>query len=273
MKRTIFDFHAHVFSDELAERALCSLLKDPGERERARTTCGARADMTQSYLRSLGCVGACAMNIATKAGQQTVINDWAAHTLNRDFYTPFGTVYVNAPDCIEELRRVKALGLPGIKLHPSYQHFDMREDAFFRVCEEIRALDLLLLVHCGEERGRPGVIPGHPRDLMEVARALPGLKLVIAHFGCQRRWDIAQEYVIGQPVYIDTSHTLGMLSKKTAEQMILAHDPDKILYGSDTPLLDAGQMIQFMESLSIPEPLKDKIFYHNAMRLLGKLDK
>lgn len=226
--------------------------------------------MTQSYLRSLGCIGACVMNIATKPGQQRKINDWAAYELDQNFYVPFGTVYVGAPDCTEELKRVKSLGMLGLKLHPSYQHFDMKGDAFFKICEEARKQDLFLLVHCGEERGQPGVIPGHPKDLMEVASALPGLKLIIAHFGCQRRWDIAQEYVIGQPVYIDISHTLGMLSKETAEQMILAHDPDKILYGSDIPLQNAEQMIRFVESLCIPESLKDKIFYQNAMRLLGK---
>ena len=126
------------------------------------------------------------------------------------------------------------------------------------------------MVHCGEVRGRPGVIPGHPKDLMQVARALPGLKLIVAHFGCQRRWDVAMEYVIGQPVYIDTSHTLDMLDKKTAEQMILAHPADKILFGSDLPLQNSGQAIRFMESLSIPETLKHKIFYQNAMCLLGR---
>ena len=159
--------------------------------------------------------------------------------------------------------------LSGIKLHPAYLQFDLRDDIIFRIFEQARTLGLKVLLHCGNDREHPDKIYGHPRYAMELLRALPGLELILAHFGCQRRWDLAQEHVIGQDVYIDISHTLSALSMDEAEKMISAHDPNKVLFASDCPLQNPAAAIRFLESLNIPETTKEKIFYDNAAKLFN----
>ena len=60
--------------------------------------------------------------IATKPTQQTIINDWAAQQQDEILYC-YGSVHPDAPDVLEELERIRQLGLHGIKLHPDYQGF------------------------------------------------------------------------------------------------------------------------------------------------------
>lgn len=51
-----------------------------------------------------------AMNIATKPTQQTVVNNWAASIDDPTIYG-FGSVHPDAPDALDELQRIKELGL------------------------------------------------------------------------------------------------------------------------------------------------------------------
>ncbi len=270
MSQRIIDFHVHIYPDNLAAQALRHMLFTPERAEAAHGSGDGTADGTRRYLESCGVSRACIMNIATRPTQQKKINDWAS-TLDHDFFTPFGAVHPHAPDVQEELYRIKEMGLAGIKLHPGYQNFDVRSEGFFTVCETARRLGLIVLLHSGNNREKPKIIQGHPRDVMEVYKSLPSLKLVIAHYGCQRRWDLAEEYVVGQHVYIDISHTAGFLTKERAERLICRHDPDKILFGSDCPLQKTGAAIQFLKSLNIGDELKDKILQINASHLLATI--
>lgn len=47
--------------------------------------------------------------------------------------------------------------------------------------------------------------------------------------------DDAMEHVIGSEVYIDTSMAAMYYSDVRCRQAILAHDPDRVLFGSDSP--------------------------------------
>ena len=268
MKRDIIDSHIHLFPDGLAQRAMGAMLFDEKRRREAGSATDGTADSTKRCLQALGVMRAVVMPIATKPKQQGKINQWI-QTLDRSFYLPFGAIHPRAEDALEEMARLKELHIPGIKLHPAYQQFDLREDRIFRIFEQARALGLMILLHCGNNRDHPEQIHGHPKYAMELLRALSGLTLIIAHFGCQRRWDLAFEYVIGQDVYIDISHTLSALSSDEAEKMILAHNPDKILYASDCPLQDPASAIRFLEALNIPETWKERIFCENARTLFS----
>ena len=50
--------------------------------------------------------------------------------------------------------------------------------------------------------------------------------------------------------------------------MILAHRPDRLLFGTDFPLIDQKQDIEYLDALDIPEELKERIFWKNACGLL-----
>ena len=53
--------------------------------------------------------------------------------------------------------------------------------------------------------------------------------------------------------------------------MILAHRPEYILFGTDSPWTDQAEEIEAFAGLGLPEELLEKIFYRNAKRLLGEI--
>ena len=76
---------------------------------------------TQKKLKEWGFDGAVFLNIATAARQQITINNTAAQINNNKNYFAFGSVHPDAPDAVEELKRIKSLGIKGVKMHPEYR--------------------------------------------------------------------------------------------------------------------------------------------------------
>ena len=87
-----------------------------------------------------------AMNIATKPTQQTVVNNWAASIDDPTIYG-FGSVHPDAPDALDELQRIKDLGLYGVKLHPDYQGFLIDDPKMFPIYDAISSLGLPVTFH------------------------------------------------------------------------------------------------------------------------------
>ena len=51
--------------------------------------------------------------------------------------------------------------------------------------------------------------------------------------------------------------------------MLLRHGADKILFATDSPWSNAKCDIQKIKSFELDKETEDKIFYKNAVRLLG----
>lgn len=83
-------------------------------------------------------------------------------------------------------------------------------------------------------------------------------------------WNEVEDRLLGQNLYIDTSMGYAEgLSREQASRMLNKHDPEKILFGSDCPWSDPHAAAIYMDSLSISDELKERIFYKNAAWLLG----
>ena len=109
----IIDFHTHAFADAIAPRAIASLSKASG---------GLTPSTDGTAAGLLRCMDECGVDhsvlltIATKPKQQKTINDWAAQ-LNHGRISAFGSIHPDAPDALDELERIHALGLRGVKSH------------------------------------------------------------------------------------------------------------------------------------------------------------
>lgn len=113
-----FDTHVHFFPDKLADKALPKL--------REISQCETHSDGTRSgtvkNFAEWGCAGGMVLHIATNAHQQTSVNNFAKESQHGNLYC-FGSVYPYAENALEEMERIKEMGLYGIKLHPDYQEF------------------------------------------------------------------------------------------------------------------------------------------------------
>ncbi|MBE6599566.1 MAG: amidohydrolase, partial [Ruminococcaceae bacterium] len=71
-------------------------------------------------------------------------------------------------------------------------------------------------------------------------------------------------------LWFDTSMgVLEGLSKEKARRIILRHDPEKVLFGTDFPWCDPKMNVDFIRSLGLPDALNEMIFHGNAETLLS----
>ena len=70
-------------------------------------------------------------------------------------------------------------------------------------------------------------------------------------------------------VFFDTAASPFLYSPQIYNQVIQLVGADKILFGSDYPLLAQNRLLKEIKSLDLPEETKRLILSDNAQRLLG----
>ena len=257
------DFHTHVFPDKLAEKAITSISQHTGAPYFANGT----VKDTDEKLKAWNVDVSVALHIATNPGQQHNVNTWAAQIQSKTRLC-FGSVHPDAPDALEELERIKQLGLHGVKLHPYFQSFAIDDKKMFPLYDRACALQLPLLLHVGYDPSYPGASEGLPHRLAAVLENFPRLTVIAAHMGgfdCTRE---AMEYLWGKPIYIDTAIASQFCTPETLCTMVKKHNAERILFGSDCPWSSSLQEAQWIENSGLSADVLEHIFYKNAQRLL-----
>ena len=125
-----------------------------------------------------------------------------------------------------------------------------------------------VLFHCGKELSGTMLVRSSPDRIVNVKRAFPRLTIIAGHFGGFELWPEVSEHLLGEDVYLDTSFFFGHVPPAEAVRMIQAHRPDRILFGTDFPLIDSAQDLAHLRALAIPDELKERILFHNARQIL-----
>ena len=259
------DFHIHAYADEIAARAV-QKLKDTAQVDAF--TDGTIAD-TRKKLEQWGIAKGVLLPVATKPTQQTTINTWAIEN-NHGNIISFGTVHPYSDSVEQELERIAAAGIKGIKLHPDYQDcymFDTRMQAIYKKCDE---LGLMVVLHMGYDPVSPKTHHAMPYDLAEMAEKYPSVTFIGAHMGGMNNWESVLRYLTGAPnVYIDTAFIAPFMSDEMLLRMVSEYGEEKILLASDLPWSRPTDEIAMIERVIKSEAAKEKIFYKNAAALLG----
>ena len=132
----IIDFHTHCFPDKIAKQTIEKLSFVSGGL--IPQTDGTRDSLlhlmdTDKVEKSV------VLSIATNEKQQKNVNDFAI-SLKSDRLIPFGSVYPFSENWEEELEKLKAHGVKGIKLHPDYQQFFVDDERLFPIYKKIEKL-------------------------------------------------------------------------------------------------------------------------------------
>lgn len=261
----VIDFHIHAFPDAVAEKAIPVLSKCSGGVLPAYD--GKISSLKVSLQKSGADLGV-VLNIATNPKQQKKVNDFAISLVGDDTLIPFGSVHPDSPDALDELERLKAAGVKGIKLHPDYQHFFVDEKRMFPIYEKIAELGLITVFHAGVDIGYPEPVHCTPQRLLSVLDLFGDAPVVAAHFGGYLLWDSVLEELCGTKVYLDTAFSYGKIPPDYARKIISAHSADRILLGSDMPWSTAENEVRLIQSLDLPTEVAEKILCNNAKRLL-----
>ncbi len=260
----IIDTHVHIFNDDLAKRASAKL------QATAKIPC--YTDFTEhdtrQKLREWGVDLGVVLPIATKPSQQRTINDWAL-TLQHGNLICFGTVHPDAKDAIDELQRIRNMGLYGVKLHPDYQNFYVDDPKLFPIYEALCSLGLPVVFHAGFDPVSPQVTHAAPQGIAHVLKEFPGLKVIAAHMGGILRYDDVEQYLVGKNVFFDISMSPVYCSLPQFERILKKHGADKILYASDCPWSLFSDEMALLEHCRLTAREMDLILYRNAARILG----
>ncbi len=175
---------------------------------------------------------------------------------------------------IAEIERCAGAGARGIgEIRPDIQLFDLRDEELMApICDVLRKHRLILLTHASEPVGHeyPGKGVITPEMIYPFIARFPDLTLVCAHWGGGLPFYALMPEVkqaMGN-VYFDTAASPYLYSPQVYNQVAQLVGSDRILFGSDYPLLAQSRLLEEIASSGLPEEAKDLILSGNARRLL-----
>ena len=109
----------------------------------------------------------------------------------------------------------------------------------------------------------PSLIPGSGKH--------PDLKLVCAHWGGGLPFYalMPEAKKAMANVYFDTAATPFLYDSQIYHHIAQIVGIDKILFGTDYPLMPQSRVINEIKSLNLPEDMEQSILSGNALKLLG----
>lgn len=136
---------------------------------------------------------------------------------------------------------------------------------------------LIMLVHTSDPVGHeyPGKGKVTPEMLYALATTFPELKLVCAHWGGGFPFYSLMPEVKAamKNVYFDTAISPFLYTPHIYGRVAQLVGADKIVFGSDYPMLPPRRLLKEMDSIDLSAETKEKILCGNAKRLLGITDK
>lgn len=261
----VIDFHAHAFTEKIAERAVENL----ENHYQITISNGGTMDALLHSAREGEIKHMVLCSAATKPEFVKVNNDWVANQTKKhpDLVSGFGSLHVGTTDFVAELKRMEALGLKGVKIHPDFQGFDIDDPQMWPIYEEI-GHRFILLVHVGDKK----FSTSKPEKLARVVKAFPSLRIVAAHLGGWSCWDEAKEFLLQKDIHIDTSSTFWCLSKEERVRLMRYHGTHRVLFGTDYPIRSHKLELEDFLSLPLTDKEKEDILYNNARVLLDLTD-
>ena len=264
---TIIDTHAHIYPDKIALKAARSI----GEFYDIPMELSGTVDELLQSGRAAGISRWLVHSVAISPERVSAINDFIIREVQSHpaEFIGFATMHPDHPDVEGELKRAKAAGLKGVKLHPDFQHFcldDARAIAMFRVCA---ALNLPVLVHTGDTR-----YPySEPTRMAAALDQVPALKAICAHLGGWSLWEDAWKTLSGRKnVWIDTSSSLYALPPEDAAHVIRHYGADRAFFGTDYPMWKPDEELARFMRLPLTESEREGILHGNFERFLASLD-
>lgn len=258
----IIDIHTHVYPQRIADAAVNSI-RDFYHLD------GRRMDGTTAMLKlraSQAGISQCVLlPVANKPGHVQSINNFICQQVreNTDFYG-FGTVHAAMPDLMDEVNRIREMGLKGIKIHPDFQQFAIDDPQLFPMYEDIQG-NLPVIFHMGD----PRYDFSHPARLRRILQQFPKLETIGAHLGGYSMYETACRELKDTNCVMDLSSSSIFLGPRETERYVNLYGAERLAFGSDYPLWDPVEEVQRFLALNITAEQKEQIAHKTAERILG----
>lgn len=216
--------------------------------------------------------------------QAKAVGVWVPNELIADYVRQhpekligWASVDPNEPDCVEQLEYcVTMLGLRGLKLGPTYQHFDPQDRKHWPLFQKCVQHNLPIMWHQGTTfPSRARLKWALPLQLEDIAMEFPDLRMIIAHLGHPWEEDLVVLIRKCPNVYTDIS-AVHYRPWRYWQAMVTAMEygvDHKILLASDFPSGTITNVINGLRNVNapvegtnlpkIPIEVQDRIIHEN----------
>jgi hypothetical protein len=277
----IIDFHTHVFSPQIKKNRSQYIDSDPcfailySNKEAKLAT----ADELIASMDENGVDISVILNLSWATHELCVeTNDYILESIARYPSRLIGFCAIQPHSneaAMAEVERCTKGGIRGIgELRPDVQLLDLNDNEVMEpFIEVVRKHKLILLTHASEPVGHhyPGKGSITPDILYPFITSFPDLTIVCAHWGGGLPFYALMPEVkkAMSNVFFDTAASPLLYRPQVYNQVIQLVGSDKILFGSDFPLVGQGQLLKEISSQDLPQETKELILSGNARKLLN----
>ena len=277
----IIDFHAHIFPDSVRndrapylerDATFSHLYSDPK----------ARLSSAEELVEKMDRDG---IDMAVTLGMGWQVHEFAVEANDYilqsamafpDRIIPFCTVNpVLGEAAAREVERCAGLGAKGIgELHSYAQGYRLDDEQVMGPLMEVAiARDLIVLTHSSEPVGHVYAGKGTvtPDELCRFIETYPEAKIVCAHWGGGLPFYALMPEVSEaiHNVYFDSAASPFLYSPNVFSNAVNLVGPDKVLFGTDYPLISHKRLLGQVETQDLDSETKAAFLGGNALRLLG----
>ena len=277
----LIDFHTHILPPEVRRRrdhyvgvdpTFAELYADPKAKM-------ATAEDLIETMDSDGIDTSVVMGIGwADPGLARASNDYIIESVRRHPGRLIGFASVSptwGDEAASEADRCARSGLRGVgELHPDTQSFDLGDrQTMAPIMEAVEEHNLIVTTHSSEPVGHlySGKGATRPEVLWRFVQSFPEVRIVCAHWGGGLPfYSLMPEVRDGlENVYFDTAASPFLYGPQVFETVAGLIGSERILLGSDFPLLRPGRLLKQIGESALPTVEAEAITGSNAATLLG----
>jgi predicted TIM-barrel fold metal-dependent hydrolase len=274
------DCHVHLPTPDWLDGSMAGYVEAAEAYFRAPVERASLAELADRYRGLNARAVLLAWDAETATGRPRVPNETVAAACrdHPDVFTGFGSVDPHKGDAaVAEVANIAALGLRGVKFHPSLQAFAPDDPGYWPVFAACEQQGLAALFHTGtsgigaRQPGGQGIQLDYARPIRldGIAAAHPQLTVIAAHFGWPWHLELVAMALHKTNIYIDIS---GWSPRRIPPELI--HElrgrlSGQFVWGSDFPFISPERCLAELGDLGLPGDVLTKVLYENAARILN----
>ena len=262
----IIDAHCHIYPEKIAHKAAMNISRFYEGIDYCGGSVPELLELMEQQGIDLSIVNSAAMTPHQVDSINHFLLDAAAQYPGR--FVPLGTMHPDStPEEQEQhIRFLKDNGMHGIKIHPDMLAQPLDSPGMQRVYALCQEAGIPVLLHTGDSR----YDFTNPNRMLPMAKKYPRLTFIGGHFGGREFYrEAANTFKDCSNFFADCSSSFLWLSPEDALYCLRTYSADRIMFGTDHPVMRPGFDLDYLFSLPLTDEERKKILSGTAQKVFG----